>query len=29
MGGSEVGWALIRGGELIRINTVSSDDPQF
>ena len=29
MGGSGVGWVLIRGWALIRINTVSSDDPQF
>ena len=29
MGGSGVGWVLIRGWALIRINTVSSHDPQF
>ena len=29
MGGSGVGWVVIRGWALIRINTVSSDDPQF
>ena len=29
MGGSGVGWVLIRGWALIRINTVCSDDPQF